>query len=113
MVTINTPQDTQEIDVINKYHPIVYFLVILLKYDNTKSSKCYLLIKKYLEIYNVKIQEEINDNEHSTKENEMKTIEINNISNQLNRIKIEENNNFENNKFKIDIIDIIYSCIDE
>jgi len=108
MVTINSSQNTQKMDVLNKYHPIVYFLVTLLQYDSTKSSKCYLLIKKYLEIYDVRIQEEVNDNDNFIKESEIK-----NISNELNKIKIEENDNYENNKFKNDMIDIIYSCIDE
>jgi len=110
MVTINN-QDTQDIDIINKYHPIVYFLVILLKYDSTKSSKCYTLIKKYLEIYNIKIQEE--DHNNNNNNNFIKENDIKNISNQFNDIKIEEDNTPENNKFNKDVIDIINSCIDE
>ena len=107
MVTINA-QYTQEVDVVNKYHPVVYFLIVLLKYDSTKSTKCYLLLKKYLETYNVKIQDEVDDKNNITKESEIK-----NISKQLNDIKIEDDDAFENKKFKKDIIDIIYSCIDE
>lgn len=82
MITANA-QYIQEKDVVNKYHPIVYFLIVLLKYDSTKSTKCYLLLKNYLEMYNVKIQDEVDEKNIIIEENEIK-----NIDKQLNNIKL-------------------------
>lgn len=101
MVSLNT----QEIDTtgINIYHPVVYFLFILLKHDETKKTKSYTLIANYLKTYNVQID----------KGNKVTNVEIGILNSRLNNIKIEGNNTLENKKFKNDIIDIIYSCIDE
>jgi len=97
----------KESDDNSKYHPIVYFLVILLQQDNDKNSNCYKSLKKYLEKYNIKI----------SNENDIEQIQygVNNIkikgkdeSNDVNK-----NSKSTNSTLRKDIVDVIYDCIDE
>jgi len=102
-------------NITTKYHPIIYFLITLLNYDKNKNTKSYSLLKKYFETYNIKpLEDSTFDSELSFQEG------LNTVNNQLQNIKLnndesigllENDGNYNNSK--IDIIDVIYKCIEE
>jgi len=95
-------------EVLNNHHPIIYFLIVLLKYDESKQTKSYKLLNKYFEENNIRTSDEDNSIDGEIKENK-----INEINEKLGNINIDGNDNSKNKRIKTDIIDIIYSCIDE
>jgi len=97
-------------EVLNNYHPIVYFLIILLKYDESNQIKSYKLLNKYFEKKNIYIRTSDKD---SSIDSEIKESKIKEINEKLSNINIDGNDNSRNKIIKTDIIDIIYSCIDE
>ncbi|ORX78480.1 hypothetical protein BCR32DRAFT_247114 [Anaeromyces robustus] len=96
-------ENSEKIDITNNYHPIVYLLIILLKHNKNENSKCYLMLKNYLENYDIKLtdlenmddlleSEEINgntDNESSETENfDYGSIEIDDLNDVINNLNI-------------------------
>ena len=69
---------TKESEITNNYHPIIYLLIILLKQNKDKHTKCYRMLKKYLENYDIKLSD------------------IENINIQLENNEIEHSNNYNN-----------------
>ncbi|KAG4108048.1 hypothetical protein H8356DRAFT_1268207 [Neocallimastix lanati (nom. inval.)] len=105
---IKVDEKEKKKEVINNHHPIIYFLIVLLKYDESKQTKSYKLLNKYFEENNIRTSDEDNSIDGEIKENK-----INEINEKLGNINIDGNDNSKNKRIKTDIIDIIYSCIDE
>ncbi|ORX73454.1 hypothetical protein BCR32DRAFT_249938 [Anaeromyces robustus] len=149
--------DSEELDITNNYHPIVYFLIILLNHNKNKDSKCFGMLKKYLENYDIKLSDieniddpleykEINSTDiesSETEDFEYGNIEIDDLNDVINNLNIKDeitnskvlktdypkNEDRKNEdpknedpknedqdqkiKYKYDIIDIIYQCMDD
>ena len=92
---------TKESEITNNYHPIIYLLIILLKQNKDKHTKCYRMLKKYLENYDIKlsdieninIQLENNEIEHSNNYNNIYNNNKNNNKNNNNNNNSNNNNN--------------------
>ena len=99
--------EEKKTEVLNNHHPIIYFLIVLLKYDESKQTKSYKLLNKYFEENNIRTSDEDNS------DGEIKENKINEINEKLGNMNIDGNDNSKNKRIKTIIIDIIYSCIDE
>ena len=52
--------EEKKTEVLNNHHPIIYFLIVLLKYDESKQTKSYKLLNKYFEENNIRTSDEDN-----------------------------------------------------
>ncbi|KAL6613618.1 hypothetical protein U3516DRAFT_867354 [Neocallimastix sp. 'constans'] len=102
---------TKESEISNNYHPIIYLLIILLKQNKDKHTKCYYMLRKYLENYDIKlsdieninIQLENSEKEHSNNYNNIynnnKNNNKNNNNNNNNSNNNNNNNTYSNNEY--------------
>ncbi|KAG4084906.1 hypothetical protein H8356DRAFT_1341536 [Neocallimastix lanati (nom. inval.)] len=91
--------EKKKTEVLNNHHPIIYFLIVLLKYDESKQTKSYKLMNKYFEENNIRTSDEDNSIDGKIKENK-----INEINEKLGNINIDGNDNSKNKRIKTDII---------
>ena len=78
----------KEQEITNNYHPIIYLLIILLKQNKDKDTKCYHMLKRYLENYDIKLSDIENINIQ---------LENNETEHPCNNITSDNNNNVANN----------------